>query len=158
MWISLTQSAEGPAVTRRLTIPEQREFYLLDCVGTEITVFPAFVLKLTKCDMFSLFGFEARCPLDNRRRKWQPTPVFLPGVSQGQGSLVGCHLWGHIESDTTEETQQQQQQPFRLEPHHWFSGFLGFFTWIRTILSALLGFLLTHFLCRSWDLSASMIV
>jgi len=31
------------------------------------------------------------------RRKWQPTPVFLPGESQGQGSLVGCHLWGHTE-------------------------------------------------------------
>ena len=29
------------------------------------------------------------------RRKRQPTPVFLPGESQGQGSLVGCHLWGH---------------------------------------------------------------
>ena len=28
------------------------------------------------------------------RRKWQPTPVFLPGESQGRGSLVGCHLWG----------------------------------------------------------------
>ena len=27
------------------------------------------------------------------RRKWQPTPVFLPGEYQGQGSLVGCHLW-----------------------------------------------------------------
>ena len=26
---------------------------------------------------------------------WQPTPVFLPGESQGQGSLVGCRLWGH---------------------------------------------------------------
>ena len=26
------------------------------------------------------------------RRKWQPTPVFLPGESQGQRSLVGCHL------------------------------------------------------------------
>ena len=28
------------------------------------------------------------------RRKWQPTPVFLPGGSQGQRSLVDCHLWG----------------------------------------------------------------
>ena len=36
------------------------------------------------------------------RREWQPTPVFLPGESQGQGSLVGCCLWGHIESDMTE--------------------------------------------------------
>ena len=38
------------------------------------------------------------------RRKWQPTPVFLPGDSQGRGSLVGCRLWGHTESDTTEVT------------------------------------------------------
>ena len=38
------------------------------------------------------------------RRKWQPTPVFLPGESQGRGSLVGCHLWGCTESDTTEVT------------------------------------------------------
>ena len=38
------------------------------------------------------------------RRKWQPTPVFLPGESRGRGSLVGCCLWGHTESDTTEAT------------------------------------------------------
>ena len=38
------------------------------------------------------------------RRKWQPTPVFFPGESQGQGSLVGCHLWDYTESDTTEVT------------------------------------------------------
>ena len=38
------------------------------------------------------------------RRKWQPTPVFLPGESQGQGSLVACHLQGRTESDTTEVT------------------------------------------------------
>ena len=44
------------------------------------------------------------------RRKWQPTPVFLPGESQGRGSLVGCCLWGRRESDTTEVTQQQQRQ------------------------------------------------
>ena len=44
------------------------------------------------------------------RKKWQPTPVFLPGESQGRGSLVGCRLWGRTELDTTEVTQQQQQQ------------------------------------------------
>ena len=38
------------------------------------------------------------------RRKWQPTPVFLPGESQGLESLVGCRLWGRTESDTTEVT------------------------------------------------------
>ena len=35
------------------------------------------------------------------RRKWQPTPVFLPGESQGQRSLVGCCLWGRTESNMT---------------------------------------------------------
>ena len=38
------------------------------------------------------------------RRKWQPTPVFLPGESQWRGSLVGYHLWDHTESDMTEVT------------------------------------------------------
>ena len=46
------------------------------------------------------------------RRKWQSTPVFLPGESQGQGSLVGCRLWGRTESDTTEATSQQ---------HRWYN-------------------------------------
>ena len=42
------------------------------------------------------------------RREWQPTPVFLPGESHGQGSLVGCGPWGHYnpcgckKSDVTE--------------------------------------------------------
>ena len=34
--------------------------------------------------------------------QWPPTPVFLPGESQGQESLVGCRLWGRTESDMTE--------------------------------------------------------
>ena len=38
------------------------------------------------------------------RRKWQPTPVFLPGESRGWGSLVGCRLWDRTESDATEAT------------------------------------------------------
>ena len=38
------------------------------------------------------------------RRKWHPTPVFLPGESRWWGSLVGCHLWGCTESDMTEAT------------------------------------------------------
>ena len=39
---------------------------------------------------------------DPWRRQWQPTPVFLPGESQGRRSLVGDSLYGHKESDTTE--------------------------------------------------------
>ena len=49
------------------------------------------------------------------RRKWQPTPVFLPGESHGQRSLMGYSPWGHKESDTTEhthrKTQNSQQTP-----------------------------------------------
>ena len=39
-----------------------------------------------------------------RRRKWKPTPVLLPGKSQGWKSLIGCRLWCHTESDTAEAT------------------------------------------------------
>ena len=38
------------------------------------------------------------------RRKWQPTPMFLPGESHGWKSLAGCSPWGRTESDTTEAT------------------------------------------------------
>ena len=44
------------------------------------------------------------CLYPVRRRKWQPTPLFLPGESQEQRSLVGCRPWGRTESDTTEAT------------------------------------------------------
>ena len=44
------------------------------------------------------------------RRKWQPTPVFLPGESQEWGSLVGCRLWGRSKSNTTKVIQQQRKR------------------------------------------------
>ena len=53
--------------------------------------------------------------LSYRRRKWQPTPVVLPGKSHGWRSLVGYSPWGHKESDTTE----------------WLH-FLSFFSFLRT--------------------------
>ena len=55
-------------------------------------------VRHNQANSLSLFTFM------NWRRKWQPTPVFLPGESQGRGSLVGCSLWGCTESDTTEAT------------------------------------------------------
>ena len=47
---------------------------------------------------FSLFTFMCW------RRQWQRIPVFLPGESQGRGSLVGCRLRGRPDSETTEAT------------------------------------------------------
>ena len=38
-----------------------------------------------------------------QRRQWHPTPVLLPGESQGKRSLVGCRLWGRTESDTLKQ-------------------------------------------------------
>ena len=55
------------------------------------------------------------------RRKWQPTPVFLPGASQGRRSLVGCRLCGCTELDTTEATQQQQQRGMECYLRFWHS-------------------------------------
>ena len=50
--------------------------------------------------------------IPHRRRQWQPTSVLLPGKSHGQRSLIGCCLWGHIESNTPEQ------------PHFYFSLFM----------------------------------
>ena len=47
--------------------------------------------------LFFLLGFTT-----SWRRKWQPTPVLLPGKFHGQRSLVGYGPWGYKESDTTE--------------------------------------------------------
>ena len=55
-------------------------------------------------ELNSLSDFTLTFPFMHWRRKWQPTPVFLPGESQGWGSLVGWRLWGRTESDTTEVT------------------------------------------------------
>ena len=55
-------------------------------------------IRLSSQTSLSLFTFM------HWRRQWQPTPVFLPGESQGRGSLVGGRLWGRTESDTTEAT------------------------------------------------------
>ena len=52
--------------------------------------------KLVKVEFSSIYGSLEYC--------WQPTPVFLPGESQGRGSLVGYSLWGRTESEMTVAT------------------------------------------------------
>ena len=76
------------------------EIYVYLCIYTNIYIYIYKIYKcLLKASMCNLYW----------SRKWQPTPVFLPGESQGRGSLVGCRLWGRTESGTTEVMQQQQQ-------------------------------------------------
>ena len=75
------------------------------------------------------------------RRKWQPTPVFLPGESQGRGSLAGCRLWGRTESDRTEATWQQQQQQ-----HCMGDLIISTLCWLK-----LLSFFFNWFLCKNYE-------
>ena len=72
------------------------------------------------------------------KRKWQPTPVFLPGESQGWGSMMGCYPWGLTESDTTEVTQQQQWPLLR--PTILTSVYISVRAFIGTCLLSLSGF------------------
>ena len=55
-------------------------------------------VEYDRASSLSLFTFV------HWRRKWQPSPVFFPGESQGWQSLMDCHLWGRTELDTTEVT------------------------------------------------------
>ena len=50
----------------------------------------------------SIFASSLKKKKGLRRRKWQPTPVLLPGKSHGWRSLGGCSPWGRKEPDTTE--------------------------------------------------------
>ena len=87
--------------TRNHIIRKQQYFNENTSKVSSVSYFSVLVAIPTSLSLFTFMHW---------RRKWQPTPVFLPGESQGRGSLVGCHLWGLTESDTTEATQQQQQQ------------------------------------------------
>ena len=73
---------------------------------TEIDVFlefPCFLYDLANVgNFFSNSSFFFKPSLDIWRRKWQPTPVLLPGESHGGRSLVAYSPWGRKESDTTE--------------------------------------------------------
>ena len=58
-----------------------------------------------QCKIQKSRGFDSWVGKIRWRREWLPTPVFLPGKSHGQRSLVGYSLWGRKESDTTEVTE-----------------------------------------------------
>ena len=60
------------------------------------------------------------------RRAWQPTPIFLPGESHGQRSLVGFSPWGHKKSDMTEATQKAHTTQFMHLFLHCFSQLTNF--------------------------------
>ena len=90
------------------------EFWKEECVHTTERVFDIHIVvkkMIALCEMswlscrgMSYWSFSYWQLHQWSQWQWQPTPVFLPGESQGRGSLVGCRLWGHTELDTTEAT------------------------------------------------------
>ena len=90
--MSIVEKAKAPhSRTLAWKIPQMEEPGRLQTMGS-------LRVRQDWATSLSLFTFM------HRRRDWQPTPVFLPGESQGRGSLVGCCLWGRTESDTAEAT------------------------------------------------------
>ena len=61
------------------------------------------VKNLPECRRCKRQGFDPWVGKISWRRKWQPTPVFLPGKSHGQRTLTGYSPWGHKELDMTEQ-------------------------------------------------------
>ena len=60
-----------------------------------------------QCRRCKRYAFDPWVRKISQRKKWQPTPVFLPGESHGQRSLVGYSPWGHQELDKTEQAKRR---------------------------------------------------
>ena len=91
LWLHLQKAVAPHSSTLAWKIPWREEPGRLQSMGS-------WRVRHDWATSLSLFTFM------HWRRKWQPTPLFLPGESQGWGSLVGCCLWGRTESDMTEAT------------------------------------------------------
>ena len=116
-------------ILEKVTCPLQICFFPI----FHIPVNEANILKTSFC--FNIFEIHFLCihiaPILSHiwRRKWQLTPVFLPGEFQGPRSLVGCCLWSHTESDTTEVSSSSRSKSFNT---HWI------FKMLYTLISYLL--------------------
>ena len=79
------------------------------------------VQMIKNCMQCRISGFNPWVGKIPWRRKWQPTPVFLPGESHGQRRLAGYSPWGHKESDTTEWLTRAHTHTHTHIHTHWWS-------------------------------------
>ena len=107
--------------------------YLFTCLGfPDVSVGKKILLH---CRRHRFDSWVRKIPW---RRAWQPTPVFLPGESYGQRSLVGYSPWGRKESDTTEVTERAFTCPAPFFPCIYIAHYLsihpykksGIFKWM----------------------------
>ena len=88
------------------------------------------------------------------RRKWQPTPVSLPGKSHGQRSLVGCSPWGRKESGMTERLNWTELNILRSESQDrpefkfWLSHLLTSRSWASHFISSFVSTFMRSFWYR----------
>ena len=80
-----------------------------------------YILKINLVILVLIYKKKKKLPSEYKeflywRKKWQSTPVLLPGESHGQRSLVGCSPWGREESDTTERVHVQVHVPIYPTP------------------------------------------
>ena len=88
------------------------------------------------------------------RRKWQPTPVFLPGKSHGQRSLVGCSAWCLKELDMTEWQTLTNKYVYTINiyMHTWtFSCFSHVWLCDPTVCSSPGSFVHGDSACKNWN-------
>ena len=72
---------------------------------------PLWLRRLSVCPQCGRPGFDPWVGKFPQRRKWQPTPVFLPGKSHGRRNPVGYSPWGQKELDTTERLHFTWEDP-----------------------------------------------
>ena len=103
--------ARGQRSQQHLLIELGETFYLLD--HWFILSFPGGSDGKSVCLQCGRPRFHPWAGKIPWRRKWQPTPVLLPGKFHGQRSVVGYSPWGHKESDTTERLVYSKRIQFR---------------------------------------------
>ena len=81
----------------------------MDCSPPDFSINGIFQARVLEWGAIALSGgletvVQSLSGKDPREKEMATHSMFLPGESQGRGSLVGCRLWGRTDSDTTEVT------------------------------------------------------
>ena len=95
IWNSSTGFPSPPLALFVVMLPKAHLTSHSRMSGSRWVITPSWLSGSWRCFLYNSSVYS-------RRRKWQPTPVFLPRESCGQRSLVGCHLQGCTELDTTD--------------------------------------------------------
>ena len=94
-----------------LTAPMPTLFYFL-CIPQPLPTLPQGYHLTRWCSGKESASHCRRLVFNPWRRKWQPTPVLLPGKSHGRRAIVGYSPWGHKESDMTERLHFTSLPPY----------------------------------------------